>query len=80
MTRLECVDREWRKQVIEETDTLISEFSYLEFWRDHMSGRNIQGERKHPSLQIIVGCLMPLPHANAPVKRLCRALILIKPN
>ena len=75
---LELVDLEWRKQAIEERNILTTGESDLQFWKERMNQRNVGDKLKYANLRKVVGCMMSLPCANAPVERLFSALKSIK--
>ena len=75
---LQLVDIEWRKQGIEEDSKLNCNQTDLEFWKERLSIRNYSGELKYKHLGKVVGCLLSLPFANAPVERLFSTLKMIK--
>ena len=78
VAKVENVNLEWRKQATEESDELNTD--HLLFWRNRMNQRNIQGKLKYPNLRKVIGCLMSLPFAIAPVERLFSDVNHIKMN
>lgn len=75
---LQLVDSEWRKQGIEEDQMIKCNQSDMEFWKERLSLKSFSGDLKYKNLGKVVGCLMSLPFANAPVERLFSSLNLIK--
>ena len=75
---LELVDMEWRKQAIEESCVIDDNVSDMEFWKNRLLQKSVAGDLKYKHLSKVIGCLMSLPFANAPVERLFSSLKAIK--
>ena len=78
VAQMQLVDREWRKQSIEEPCTYNDKQTDLDFWKERLSKSDLNGELKYGNLRKVVGCMLSLPFANAPVERLFSSLKLIK--
>ena len=50
----------------------------LDFWKERLRESDLNGELKYGNLRKVVGCMLSLPFANAPVERLFSSLKLIK--
>ena len=75
---LELVDMEWRKQAIEESCVIDDNVSDMEFWKNRLLQKSVAGNLKYKRLSKVIGCLISLPFANAPVERLFSSLKAIK--
>ena len=70
VAQADIVDMEWRKQAIEEPGDVKDVVSDVKFWKERLNKKNVVGELKYKNLSKVVGCLMALPFANAPVEQL----------
>ena len=70
VAQADMVDMEWRKQAIEEPGDVKDVVNDVKLWKDLLNKKNVVSELKYKNLSKVVGCLMALLFANAPVERL----------
>ena len=68
VAQMQSVNREWRKQSIEEPCTYSDKQIDLNFCKERLSKSDLNGELKYGNLRKVVGCMLSLPFANAPVE------------
>lgn len=71
-------DLERRKLGVDTQRECSTNQDIVEFWKEHLSRKKINGQPKYPNLMKIIGSTLTLPHSNAAVERIFSQVGLIK--